>query len=175
MPQDGLTLDVRGLRSAARALEGLERKARRRVCSAAVRAGNGVFIKEARRLAPYRTGQMRRQIRGSVKMQQASGTVVGTVQPRSTKKERRKGQKAHAAHLVVGGTKPHVIRARSADSLRFGRVYVEQVNHPGARANPFMERAANTAFRDAVKAFDKKYAERLDVEARKARASQGDV
>lgn len=49
------------------------------------------------------------------------------------------------AQAVNDGTRPHVIRPRNARVLRFvvgGQVvYAKFVNHPGTRANPFLDRA----------------------------------
>jgi HK97 gp10 family phage protein len=46
---------------------------------------------------------------------------------------------------VEKGTQPHVIVPRRASVLRFptktGVVYTTKVNHPGTKANPFMEKA----------------------------------
>jgi hypothetical protein len=58
------------------------------------------------------------------------------------------------AGYVMYGTKPHVIRARRAPALRFywpkvGRVvFFKKVNHPGTKANRFLERAMNRAARE---------------------------
>lgn len=49
------------------------------------------------------------------------------------------------ADFVHNGTRPHVIRPRRADVLRFtvgGQVvYARVVHHPGTRARPFLDRA----------------------------------
>lgn len=49
------------------------------------------------------------------------------------------------AAFVNDGTRPHIIRPRTAKALRFtvgGRVvYAKVVNHPGTRAKPFLDRA----------------------------------
>lgn len=58
------------------------------------------------------------------------------------------------AGFVMYGTRPHVIRARRARALRFfwpkiGRVvFFKSVNHPGTKANRFLERAMNQAARE---------------------------
>jgi hypothetical protein len=50
------------------------------------------------------------------------------------------------AKFVHDGTRPHVIRPRQAQALRFlvgGRVvYAKVVHHPGTRARPFLDQAA---------------------------------
>lgn len=49
------------------------------------------------------------------------------------------------AEFVNDGTRPHVIRPRQAQVLRFtvgGRVvFARVVHHPGTRPNPFLDRA----------------------------------
>lgn len=50
-----------------------------------------------------------------------------------------------AVRYVLDGTRPHIIRPRRAQALRFpyrGRtVFAAVVHHPGTRANPFLQRA----------------------------------
>lgn len=47
--------------------------------------------------------------------------------------------------MVNDGTRPHVIRPRAKQVLRFqvgGRtVFAKVVNHPGTKPNPFLDRA----------------------------------
>lgn len=49
------------------------------------------------------------------------------------------------AQMVNDGTRPHIIRPRRAQALRFtigGRVvYAKVVHHPGTRPNPFLDKA----------------------------------
>ncbi|MFD6128597.1 hypothetical protein ACFWC2_14645 [Streptomyces diastaticus] len=51
----------------------------------------------------------------------------------------------HAVRFVLDGTRPHLIRPRRRNTLRFqigGRVvYSKLVRHPGTKANDFMKRA----------------------------------
>lgn len=164
---DQITAHVEGLGQAIRNLKTLDRKMARRVVSAAVRAGDAVIVKEARMLAPVRSGQMRRQIRGSVKLHRGTGTVQGTVKQKSTKRERKKGQRAHALHLVVGGTKPHEITTKKHGLAIGGAVVVKTVHHPGSHPNPFMDRAAAHANQPALAAFGRKFKAKLDEEVAK--------
>lgn len=57
------------------------------------------------------------------------------------------------AAAVNDGTRPHIIRPRNAQALRFrigGRVvYAKVVHHPGTRANPFLDRALREVTRPA--------------------------
>lgn len=64
------------------------------------------------------------------------------------------GVTAHAnyAAAVHEGTRPHVIRPRTARALKFqmgGRtVFASSVNHPGTRPRPFLRNAAETVARE---------------------------
>lgn len=55
------------------------------------------------------------------------------------------GTDVEYAPFVHDGTRPHIIRPRRAQALRFavgGRiVYARRVRHPGTRARPFLDRA----------------------------------
>jgi hypothetical protein len=91
-----------------------------------------------------------------------SGKLVGTVRVVTRKRgrevsagvrvgNRRKG--IFYAHMVMGGTKPHLIKARPGGVLRFlGGVVVRKVQHPGSRPNPFVEQAISAALFSAFQA-----------------------
>lgn len=55
------------------------------------------------------------------------------------------GSDVEYSGFVNDGTRPHVIRPRNAQALRFrvgGRVvFARVVHHPGTRARPFLDRA----------------------------------
>lgn len=54
----------------------------------------------------------------------------------------------YRAGWITGGTKPHRIKARRKKALgggRFGHPVRPWVQHPGARANPYVARAARAA------------------------------
>ena len=192
------TVDIR-IEGASRAianLKNLEYNARRRAVSAGVRAANAVVVKAARAAAPRRTGALAASIRGSLKLDKATGTLVGTVHFRSTKAQKKKGKDAFYAHMVIGGTKPHEIPSRyqkgrmrkakygGGKDMRYaanrgamkrcyavfgGRVF-SRVSHPGAKPNPLMERVASSAFTPAVAAFETKFSAAMQAEVAKLRA-----
>ncbi len=64
------------------------------------------------------------------------------------------GTKAHHRHLVVAGTKPHIIPGPPGGFLRIGDRYLRSVRHPGARPNPFIDRAAGAMGGAAEAAFE---------------------
>lgn len=90
-------------------------------------------LRRARILAPVDTGRLR-----------SSGEIVYSsffgFRPKATIVFR-----VEYAEYVNNGTRPHVIRPRNAQALRFrigGRVvYAKVVNHPGTKARPFLDRA----------------------------------
>lgn len=174
-PGSKVEVRIDGVAAAVEVLKTLEFAIRRRVVSAAVRAANAVIVREARQLAPVgATGLLKKQMRGTVKMQRASGIVYGTIRSGATKAMRKKGVKTAAryAHLVIGGTKPHSIQqGDQGPMLALPGGWYTRLWHPGAKPRPFMEQAANMAFQQAINAFEFKMDEALAKEIAKARKS----
>lgn len=103
---------------------------RRRMASLQRRIAN-----QARQDVPVRTGNL--------------GRTVGEGQIRVTGPRSVSGSvhaKADYALYVHEGTRPHIIRPRRAQALRFqigGRtVFAKMVRHPGTKARPFLRNAA---------------------------------
>lgn len=90
-------------------------------------------MNRAKVLAPVDTGRLRASIRIEARRNFAFRTVY-TV-----------GSDVEYADMVHGGTRPHVIRPRNKQVLRFrvgGKVvFAKLVHHPGTRARPFLDRA----------------------------------
>ncbi|NLX57284.1 MAG: hypothetical protein GXY58_19415 [Planctomycetaceae bacterium] len=169
-----ITTRIVGADAAIKALQQLEFAARRRVVLAAVRASNAVIVREARSRAPVgKSGELKRQIRGTVKMDQISGDVRGESKSRATKRQRDSGVRfaSRYAHMVIGGTKPHEITRRDGGSLATPQGYYQRIQHPGAKPRPFMEQAADAAFQTAINAFGIKFGMAFLREAEKARTS----
>ncbi|MEU7010365.1 HK97 gp10 family phage protein [Streptomyces sp. NPDC046332] len=115
----------------------LDRAALNRTMRAASRSEGDAaarqVVNRAKVLAPVDTGRLRASIR---------------VERRSFLGFRARwtiGSDVEYAPYVNDGTAPHIIRPKNAQALRFrvgGRiVYAKVVNHPGTRANPFLDRA----------------------------------
>jgi len=86
----------------------------------------------AKVLAPVDTGRLRASIKITRKLTiRGVGYAVGT--------------DVEYATYVENGTRPHKIRPKAKQALRFkvgGKyVFAAVVNHPGTRANPFLARA----------------------------------
>ena len=174
-----VSIHIEGATTAVQSLKELEFAARRRVVSAAVRASNAVIVREAKKLAPEDTGLLKRSIRGSVKMDRASGRVYGSIRAKRSsaqKKKAKEGDKnpARYAHLVIGGTKPHSIQKGDETAmLALPGGWFTRVWHPGIKPRPFMEQAASNAFQEAISDFSEKFEEKLVAECTKIyRANQ---
>lgn len=93
-----------------------------------------MVVNRAKILAPVDTGRLR----ASIGPPQYSRTW--TLRPQVTV-----SANVDYAQMVHDGTRPHIIRPRNAQVLRFlvnGRVqYARVVHHPGTRARPFLDRA----------------------------------
>lgn len=98
-----------------------------------LREASRQVVNRAKVLAPVRTGRLRSSIRAEPpRIFSLRGSV-------------KVGSDLEYAAFVNDGTRPHTIRPRTKQVLRFqvgGRVvFAKVVNHPGARANPFLDRA----------------------------------
>ena len=152
-------LEVKGLADLQRALQDLPVKIERNVMRGAVNAGGQVFRKEARANVPVKSGDLRNSIRVSVRVSTKAGRVDGTVKAGD--------RKAFYAHMVEFGTQRHVIKARKGGMLNIGGRLVSQVDHPGARAKPFMRPAFDKAGQASIAAFADYIRKRLPTEVAK--------
>lgn len=132
-----------GMEPILRRLGGMARAVRSRIGRAAVSKGSQPVLKTAQALAPVgETGLLRKALGRKVKIYRQTGAAVAIVGPRTGFQTTRKGRvitalgrklqaagvKPHLyAHLVEGGTKPHLIH--------LGRMVI---HHPGAKPQPFM-------------------------------------
>jgi HK97 gp10 family phage protein len=148
---------VKGLADLQRALDQLPEKIEKNIMRGALRAGAKLLLEDARALCPMgppsgenariyggREGLLRDSIR--VKTRSKRGRVTAAVVAGGKDK---KGGGAYYAHFVEYGTTPHVIKARAGKLLAIG---VSKVNHPGARAKPFMRPALDKNVATSVQA-----------------------
>lgn len=132
-------------------LQTLAPKLQKNVQRTALRAGAKVFLGEVQARIPVASGQLRASARITSRVQ--AGTVSASVKVGNFV--------AWYAHIVEFGTRPHVIRARPGNAMRFGGVTTRRVDHPGTRARPFMRPAADAGFSSAIAAYTKKLRERM--------------
>jgi phage gpG-like protein len=99
-----------------------------RAAAQEMQVGARMVQNRAKILAPVDTGRLRASI--SKDVNSLSFKVFSNVE---------------YAGYVNDGTRPHVIRPRRAQALRFrigGRtVFAKEVHHPGTRAKPYLDRA----------------------------------
>jgi hypothetical protein len=95
-------------------------------------------VGEQKKLAPVKTGNLRRSIHLGTVSARSATTIAG----------------AKYAAPVEFGSRPHEIRPRSRKMLRFkgrsGVVFARVVRHPGSRARPFMIPGAEAAIRSVA-------------------------
>lgn len=168
-----ITFKVEGIYKAAQELKQFDFKIRRNIVQSATRAGINVMRTKARQLAPKRTGLLAKQLTTGIKTDRVTGIVTGTLKPKRTKAARRKKIKhsGHYLHMVVGGTKAHRIEAPKGEAMKFGGGYLTRVDHPGARAQPFMDQAYDQGYRGALVMFASKFDERVSIEITKRNAA----
>jgi hypothetical protein len=99
--------------------------------------------------APRKTGQLASSIEKEVGEGEASIEVLAP----------------YAVH-VIRGTRPHLIRPVNASVLAFENangkmIFSKLVQHPGTKANPFMQQAAQEALDKAEETFAKLWLEML--------------
>lgn len=90
-------------------------------------------VNRAKILAPVDTGRLRASIQGRF-------SRTWTLRPQFTV-----FTNVEYAQMVHDGTRPHIIRPKNAQALRFrvGNriVFARVVHHPGTRPRPFLDRA----------------------------------
>lgn len=181
----GGVVRIDGLAELQRNLEELPAKIEQNVMRGALRAGATEIADEARRLVPVNSGQLRESIRVSVRPM-PGGRIIATVKaggrfkvytagkaikgaPYRTSREGG-GIDYHApfyAHFVEFGTARHWIRPKNRKSLFIAGLLREAVDHPGARAKPFMRPAFDGKAQAALEAMAQYIRNRLPREIKK--------
>ena len=133
---------VSGLKELNDALQDLPAKIEKNVLRGAMRAGAKVMLDAARQQVPVRTGALRDSL--TLKSGYQRGRVTGTV--------RAGNAKAYYAHMVEFGTARHFIKPKTARSLFIAGLFRDGVDHPGARARPFMRPAFDASSVAAIEA-----------------------
>lgn len=124
-------IDVRGVKELKAELDKAVGPELKKTLQRATNA-SGKFLKpKVQAAAPRRTGKLRRSISSRQARRNRPATVI-TARPKV----------AFYRHMVIGGTKPH--RIRFPDQKAAGVSKADgNIAHPGARANPFIDRAAD--------------------------------
>ncbi len=142
---------LHGVDEAIKNLEEFPVKVEQNVTRGAMRAAAMVVYRYAYPLVPEGTGIRHKGASASLRdtLRVTTGVRDGNQVFASVKiGDRRKG--VFYAAMVLGGTRSHAIRVRHAvDLVLFTGIFRKSVQHPGARAQPFMDRAID-ATRDAA-------------------------
>lgn len=111
-----------------------------------------IITTEVKNVTPVKTGRLKTSIRASFSPLRAS------ISPH-----------VPYAIYVHEGTKPHIIRPRSKKALYWkGALHpVRSVNHPGTKANPFMQNGLNNAKEKVNDTFKKEVDKILSILAKK--------
>lgn len=145
---------VYGVENELRKLEQLPVKVEVSVVRGALRAAGKKVEQVIQPRVPRVSGDLVSTLRVSTRKR--GRTISATVKIGN----RKKG--VFYAHMVLGGTKPHLIRARGNGALVLhGGVVVKSVQHPGAPANDFMREADAIARDPAIQAAFKYADDRL--------------
>lgn len=155
---------IQGLSELDQALSDFPVLLQKKVLRGALRAGQKVFLDEAKAHVPVKSGALRDSLRISTRIRGAIVSATLTV-----------GSKiAFYAHMVEFGTLAHFIKPKFAKALGFLGVFVEGVHNPGAQKKPFMRPALDTKQGQAVEAFAGYMRNRLEKESVKQLAAQAD-
>ena len=146
------TTHVKGLSELQKLLDTLPAKLEANVMRGALRAGAKPILEEAKRNVPVESGTLRDGLKIGTKSR--NGTVSASVKV--------SGRHAFIAPWIEFGTRAHVITGRDGGSLFFGGgTFVKSVQHPGARARPFLRPALDSQSNAAVVAVGEYIKKRL--------------
>lgn len=138
----GLTLDRTAEQQLLRNIRELPDVLLDKVVKAAASTSMTPVLKAARARCPERHGTLKRALGKRRKVYKRSGVVFVAVGPRRGFKDTTTGaDPVNYAHLVEGGTAQHEVSSASG-KLAIGPVVISgTVDHPGAKAQPFMRPA----------------------------------
>jgi HK97 gp10 family phage protein len=148
-----------------------------RVAGKASRKGLNVVLRSAKQKVTKRTGLLKKSLAVIQKKYKHTGTIYNLVGPRRDMKDPQTGENpANIAHLVEFGTAPHTMAPKGmAGSLKIKRregpqVHVRgEIEHPGARAKPFLRPAYDERGREAINVTFHEFDKGVDEEVRKAK------
>lgn len=126
--------NVKGLDELQKLLDQLPAKMEANVMRGALRAGMKEVLVEVKANVPVESGQLRDGLKIGTKKQFSK--VIARI--------RATGKHAFIAPFIEFGTARHAITGKDGRTLFFGGIFVGSVDHPGARAKPFMRTALDS-------------------------------
>jgi HK97 gp10 family phage protein len=148
-------VNIKGGEELQQFLNQLPVKVEKNIMRSALRAGAKVIEKEALSnlfdAGAIDSGDLARSLRVSTAARR--GKVTASVKAGD--------QRAWYWRFVEFGTAAHTIKGKNGKRLFFNGTIVSSVNHPGARAKPFMRPALDSKSSEAIRAVGRKIGERL--------------
>lgn len=144
-----MSITIRGLEELQDELRKMEPAPLKKTLQKGTAAGAKLLKPHAKAEAPKRTGRLRKSIVAQAAKRDKPASIV---------KVRTGHSGAWYRHFVMQGTKAH--RIRFADQRAAGVPKAQgNIRHPGAKANPFMERTQvryeDAAAREAIETIEK--------------------
>lgn len=151
-------IHVTGLADLQKFLDQLPAKLEANVMRSALRMGAKVIEAQVKTNVPVgppsgtnkkRYGGVVGALRDSVRVttRRKRGKVTASVKAGGKTK---RGADVYYAHMVEFGTAAHTITAKNRKHLSFGGLFFQSVEHPGARARPFMRPALDGQAQNAL-------------------------
>jgi HK97 gp10 family phage protein len=137
------SVTILGMDAVIRALELLDDPAASKLLQKATAAGGKALKPFIQAEAPVKTGRLRRSVSTRQARKARPATVVS---PRP--------KVAFYRHFVIDGTRPHEIVIHNAVTPTGGH-YTRVIHHPGAKANPFVDRGFARGESAALAAIEK--------------------
>jgi hypothetical protein len=133
------SIETRGVREVQQALQKASGPTLRKTLQKGTNAAGKFLEPKMRTEAPRRTGRLRRSIKASVAKRQKPAAIV-----------KARPKIAHYRGFVIQGTKPHRIRFPDQRAAGVPKS-MGNIQHPGARANNFVERVGERYDDEAVR------------------------
>ena len=119
-------------------------------------------LKRAKQRVPVRHKLLKKSLGRKVKAYSRDGVVAVIIGPRKGFKDQKTGANpANYAHLVEGGTAPHVIQTKSGAVIK----------HPGARPQPFLRNSLEERKTTVVGQYQRELASGINIEVDKLKVN----
>lgn len=155
-----VSLHIDGLKELDDALQQVEDAFQAKWINGALRASVLFLVREASPMVPRLTGNLVSTLRWSRDRGFGGATVrdyAVVIGKHSLPTD------PYYANMVDLGTAPHTIAAKNGGFLHWGDMFARSVQHPGSKADPFMETVLSQGATGAVDAFKFYLGNKLDI------------
>ena len=147
---------IQGMRELMQNLGQFPEKLQRKSMTSVMRAGGRPIVRRARGKVAKVSGKLSRSIRVTV-VRRGTKVIARIIAGRRVKKD-----DPYYALFVERGTQPHEIRPKGKKSLFLAGLFSEVVQHPGAKAKPYLLPALEEAAAEAVAAMQAELAAQIE-------------